>query len=95
MDFFYRSMAIFSRFPLLALVVSLVLFWMFLRSVSTRKGTYWPLVLPSSLWMIYAGWELMLVERTMAVRVDLLVFYPLLALTTGSGLFFWFRGLKG
>ena len=80
MDWLLGTMAIFIEYPLLAGAIGLVLFWLgwrVRRVVVTAAGV---------LWMLYALYETGMRTRWLCsgecnIRIDLLVIYPVLALT--------------
>jgi hypothetical protein len=77
MDWLFRSMAIFIEYPWLAAVVAAILLSQgrrLRRPVATAAGV---------LWLLYAGYEFGMKQRWLCtgecnIRVDLLLFYPLL-----------------
>jgi hypothetical protein len=91
-DGFYRGMSIFVGRPLAALAISLGfgLVWAGVVFVIPGKRIRtWPLGIPTVLWALYAAWEYECAREQANIRIDLLVLYPVLAISTLAALVFW------
>lgn len=59
-----------------------------------KRIRLWPLMLPLGTWTLYGVWERSLVGKGYNIRVDLLMIYPVLVVSTVVGLVLWIRNFR-